>query len=122
MAFDRVDFNYIWATLQAMGLGRKFLQLMKGLILDGIVKIHINGKFSDEIKLARGVHQGCPLAPMLFAISTQPLPSYIQAECLKGWLLGLQITPSLQICERLFFDEIGIHIPTSEICFQEVES
>lgn len=37
-------------------------------------------------------------------------------------MIGLQISPTLQICERLFVDDVGILIPTSEICFQEVEA
>lgn len=55
-AFDRVDFEYIWATLAAIGLGGTFLTLMKGLIIGGSVKIHINGQFSEPIPLERGTH------------------------------------------------------------------
>lgn len=77
-AFDRVNFEYIWATLIAMGLGGKFLLLIKGLVLGGSVKIHVNGLFSEDIALDRGVRQGCPLAPLLFALSTQPLLVFLR--------------------------------------------
>jgi hypothetical protein len=32
-AFDRVDFDYLWQTLDKMGLGGKLLQLVKGLVI-----------------------------------------------------------------------------------------
>lgn len=54
-AFDRVDFNYIWATLTTLGLGGKFFQLMQGVILGGSIKNHINGQFLVEIPLSQGV-------------------------------------------------------------------
>lgn len=50
-AFDQVGFKYIWETLEAIGLGGKFLMMVKGLILGGSVKIHVNGLFSEDIKL-----------------------------------------------------------------------
>lgn len=120
-AFDRVNLNYIWANLSEMGLGGIFLQLMKGLILGGTVKIHINGQFFEDIILSRGVCQGCPLSPLLFAISMQPLLAYIQGERQHGRMVGLQISPSLQICERLFANDVGILILATKSHFQEVE-
>lgn len=57
-AFDQVDFDYIWAMLTTLGLGGKFLQLVKGLILRAHVKIHMNGRFSTEVKIEHGVCQG----------------------------------------------------------------
>lgn len=79
-AFNRVGFKYIWATLQAMGLGGQFLKLVRVLLEGGSIKIHINGCFSSPIMLEQGARQGCPLAPMFFALSTQPLLAFLQHE------------------------------------------
>lgn len=54
-AFDRVDFDYIWATIKTMGLGGKFLTLMKGLIIGVSIKMYINVQFSKPIPLEWGV-------------------------------------------------------------------
>lgn len=70
--------------LEAMGLGGRFLMLVKGLIIGGMVKIHVNGLFLEEIKLDQGVCQGCPLAPLLFALITQPFLGFLQEERLHG--------------------------------------
>jgi hypothetical protein len=76
-AFDRVDFEYLWQTLELMGLGGTFLKLVKGLVIGANAKVLVNGIFTDRISIERGVRQGDLLAPLLFAISTQPLISYI---------------------------------------------
>lgn len=117
-AFDRVDFSYIWATLSSLGLGGKFLQLVQGLILGAHVKIYMNGRFSSIINIERGVRQGCPLSPMLFALCTQPLLTYLQHQRDIGFLPGLPITNSLSIGERLFADDMAIFLPTDHTSFQ----
>jgi hypothetical protein len=85
-AFDRVDFNYLWRTLDIMGLGGKFLQLIQGLVIGATAKVIVNGLYTDPIKLDRGVRQGDPLAPLLFAISTQPLITYMDHQIATGKL------------------------------------
>lgn len=120
-AFDRVDFNYIWASLRALGLGGKFLTLMQGLILGGSVKTHSNGHFSEPIPLQRGVHQGCPLAPMLFALNTQPLLAFLQAERSQGRMLGIHIDGPIFVCKRMFADDLGVLLPASPQNFQELK-
>lgn len=50
-AFDQVDFNYIWATLEAMGLGRQFPTLIEDLLMGRSIKININGHFYVDTTL-----------------------------------------------------------------------
>lgn len=52
-------------------------------------KLHINGLRSEAILLGRGVRQGYPLSPLLFAISTQPLMSFMDLELENGRLTEL---------------------------------
>lgn len=67
-----------------MGLGGQFTMLLKGLVLGGIAKIHFNGLLSKVIILKCGVFQGFPLAPLLLALTIQPLLAYLQHEHSKG--------------------------------------
>lgn len=57
-AFDRVEHPYIWAVLTKIGLGGTFLMLVKGLLVGAISKVHVNGRFTKEIPITRGVCQG----------------------------------------------------------------
>lgn len=120
-AFDRAVFEYIWATLTAMGLGVRFLHLIRSLSLGASVKIHVNESFSSDIPIQRGAHQGCPLAPLLFSLTTQPLLDFLDNKRTHNKMTGIRITDNLSICERLFVDDIGILIPATESCFSEVK-
>lgn len=64
-AFDRVEHPYIWAVLEKVGLGGTFLKLVKGLLVSAVPKVHINGRFTEEIPIMRGVQEGCPLYPLI---------------------------------------------------------
>ncbi|KAL3700037.1 hypothetical protein R1sor_018059 [Riccia sorocarpa] len=72
-AYDGVRHDYIWDTLLAMNFDPVFIRLLQGLVLQGSSKVHLNGWFTEEIPQDRGVRQGCPVAPYLFVLSTQPL-------------------------------------------------
>lgn len=118
-AFDHVDLTYIWTMLQAMGLGWKFLSLTYGLILSDSIKIHINGRFLESIK--RVVCQGCPLVPMLFSLTAQPLLAFFKEEHMLGRLKGVWVDDNIYICERLFCGWFGCPHPNTQSLIQEVE-
>lgn len=72
-AFNKVEHNFIWDVLKAVGLGGTFLKLVQSLLSHAILKVHINDNFIAKFKVTRGVRQGCPLSPLIFSLPTQPL-------------------------------------------------
>lgn len=74
-------------------------------------KIHINGRFSEDIFITYNIRQGCPISSFLFAIAMQPFlafPNYWIEKCL---LLGTSICNSLTISCHFFGDNLGQFIP-----------
>ena len=60
--FDRVDWDFMCATLRHMGFG-------VNLFYSGVQSaVNVNGHISDFFPLCRGVRQGCPLSPLLYAL------------------------------------------------------
>ncbi|KAL3693334.1 hypothetical protein R1sor_006985 [Riccia sorocarpa] len=107
-AYDRVIHSYLWSVLDTLGFGSHFITLLHGLVENATSVVHINGGFTREINLDRGVRQGCPIAPMLFTLSTQPLMELLRVEQVKGQLQGLEAGNGHQVLEALFADDTGL--------------
>ena len=72
-AYDRIGCEYLLAVIKKMGLGDSFLSMVNTLFQNAHAIVQVNGYASYKFKLARSVRQGCPLAPLLFAMATDPL-------------------------------------------------
>ncbi|KAL3680315.1 hypothetical protein R1sor_023271 [Riccia sorocarpa] len=107
-AYDMVDHSYLWDVMCAMGFDEKFLRLTKALVEDSTSTIHVNGRFSEPISIGRGVKQGCPLAPLLFAISTQPLMTFLREQEQQGNLTGLKLSYGRSILHNFYADDSGV--------------
>jgi hypothetical protein len=92
----------------------QILALVKGLVTGAVAKIHMNGLFSEPIPILQGFRQG---APLLFAISTKPLLSRLATALIHNTELGVKIIDNLQVCHRLFANDVGIFILAIENAF-----
>jgi exonuclease III len=72
-AFDSVSHEYIETTLKAYGFGPMYLKTFRTLYNEITARILVNGFFSDQIKIKRGVKQGDALSCALFIICIDPL-------------------------------------------------
>lgn len=63
-AFDKVNHDYLWATLAAMHLDPLVIILLQGLITRAEVKVHVNGLYTRSFPLERGVREGDPMSPL----------------------------------------------------------
>lgn len=61
------------------------------------------------------------LAPMLFAITMEPLLSFLKEQWNASRMMGIQILQILHLYECMFVDDMGILITTTQQCFSEVE-
>ncbi|KAL3696995.1 hypothetical protein R1sor_011071 [Riccia sorocarpa] len=113
-AYDRVSHSYLWRVLDEMGFGQVFINLLKGLVEKASSVVHINGAFTGDIQLDRGVRQGCPIAPLLFSLSTQPLMAMLKEAQIQGQVEGLELGDSKQMLEALFADDTGLILRADE--------
>ena len=66
-AFDKIDRNLLFKTMQKLGVSPLYINIIKMLYTNNTSTIINNGFLSSPISLERGLRQGCPL----------PLPLYI---------------------------------------------
>ncbi len=65
-AFDRLEWNYMWAVLQCFGFGEHFVSMIKTLYHSPAASVITGNIISPSFPLQRGTRQGCPLSPLLF--------------------------------------------------------
>lgn len=68
-AFDRLEWNYLWQVLEAFGLGSGYIKMVKVLYSNPSAMVFSGNIFSSPFPVSRGSRQGCPLSPLLFALS-----------------------------------------------------
>ena len=79
-AFDRVEWDFLFATLRRFGFGERFIAWVKLLYTSPLASVRTNDISSPYFELQRGTRQGCPLSPLLFALSIKPLAIAIRSD------------------------------------------
>ena len=112
-AFDRVDWAFLFKTLQHLGFGPSFFGWIKLLYINISSAVLANGYSSDFFKPTRGVRQGCPLFPLLYIITMEVLAANIRAHPhIKG--LELPRIPRPLPVLSLYADDTSV-IVTSDL-------
>lgn len=84
-AFDSVSWQYLYNVLMKFRFSKSIINIIKALYDYSTARIKINGHLSKPITLQRGVRQGCPWSPLLFALFLEPLAQHIrQNEKISG--------------------------------------
>ena len=76
-AFDRVKWHYLWRVLDHLGFPAEFGIVIRALYTGLSSTLMIPGATQVVLRPSRGVRQGCPLSPALFALFTEPLGALI---------------------------------------------
>lgn len=80
-AFDRVAHSFLLSLLNKVG-AIELSNWVKICYEDIRTAISITGALGNEIKIERGVRQGCPMSPVLFALYLEP--KYCRGKCRRG--------------------------------------
>lgn len=83
-AFDTIEHQFIFLSLEKFGFGDFFSKAIKTIYANGNSSIKLKNGTSPGFNLERGIRQGCPISPYLFLLCTQILTTYVCNSALQG--------------------------------------
>uniref|UniRef100_A0A8C5MEQ8 Reverse transcriptase domain-containing protein n=1 Tax=Leptobrachium leishanense TaxID=445787 RepID=A0A8C5MEQ8_9ANUR len=77
-AFDRVEWPFLFATLSRLGLPDFYINMVRALYSGMSAQVRVPGSSPIRFPICNGTRQGCPLSPLLFLLSLEPLLAAIR--------------------------------------------
>lgn len=103
-AYDRVEWDFLWTTLQAFGFNDTWIKWIKACVTTVSYSPAINNNSTSLIMPTRGLRQGDPLSPALFVICMEVLSrKLLMHSQIKKDGIGIKITPYAPTIPGLFF-------------------
>ncbi len=100
-AFDSLEWNFMTTVLQKFNFGNGFIKWVNILYNKPLISIKNNGWLSKDIKLQRGIRQGCPLSALLFVLAVEIMAIEIRKnQNIRGFQCG-----NTEIKDSLYADD-----------------
>lgn len=90
-AFDTINWDFLWQSLENLGFGCKLIGSLKRLFHSSKISVLVNGSPTSEFKVSNGVRRGDPLSPLLFNLAVGVLNSLIKKARALGLIQGIQL-------------------------------
>lgn len=102
-AYDRVEWNFLSATMSCMGFHKNFVNLVMRCTSSVSFSILINGFPGRHFTPSRGLRQGDPLSPYLFLFCADALSALLRKAETNHLLHGARICREAPSVSHLFF-------------------
>jgi hypothetical protein len=127
MHFDRVRHNFLFKVMENFGFAPAFISWIKACIGSPWIAPLVNGRATRFFQATRGLRQGCPLSPLLYAIQASVLSFQLDHNQTHNNLLGLRIAPGVKdINHAQFADDTlllgGASVQTTKKFKKELDS
>ncbi|XP_073153487.1 uncharacterized protein [Henckelia pumila] len=119
-AYYRVEWNYLESIMLKMGFHLRWVNLIMRCVTSVSYSFRVNQSIFGEVKPKRGLRQGDPLSPYLFAICAQGLSAIFHQATTNKLFRGVKIANNFPMVSHLFFadDSIIFFRATVQECLQ----
>lgn len=120
-AFDRVEWGFLFHTLEAFGFGKNFIRWIKLLYSSPVASVRTNNMQSQYFPLQRSTRQGCPLSPLLFALAIEPLSIALCSDARITGIFrnGIEQRVSLYADDLLLYiSDFSVSVPAALAIFK----
>ncbi|KAH0816026.1 hypothetical protein GEV33_006765 [Tenebrio molitor] len=96
-AFDNVERDLLWEYLRKEGINEHLVTKIEEIYEETISRVRVDGRVSECFKTNKGVRQGCPLSPSLFAAFIGDIEEMFRKGQAGGVVVGKEKVWSLNI-------------------------
>ncbi|XP_073133915.1 uncharacterized protein [Henckelia pumila] len=104
-AYDRVEWNFLEAFMLKLGFNESWVGKVMSCISSVSYSFKVNQHELGNLIPGRGIRQGDPLSPYLFALCAQGLSAMLSSFESQGCFKGVRIASSCPSLSHLFFAE-----------------
>ena len=87
-AFDNLDRETLWEVMERRGIDKELVKKIQEVYEETVCAVKVNEKVSKQFWTVKGVRQGCPLSPSLFAIYIAEIDEKLAAAQMGGVVVG----------------------------------
>ncbi len=106
--FDRIEWNFLFTALSKLGFNSTWVRWVRTLYLHATSVIRINGEAGLVFQLAQSIHQGCPLAPYIFILTTDVLGHMLEDP--RYDVEGLNLPRGGRLRDQTFADDTALYL------------
>ena len=108
--FDRVDHRFLASVLETAGFEPEFRRWISMMYHNPQAVVQVNGRRSRVFAIERSVRQGCPLSPLLYVLTLEPILRRLWDERTSPSLRGIPFVSSLAARVSTFADDITVFV------------
>ncbi|KAK1312126.1 putative ribonuclease H protein [Acorus calamus] len=110
-AYDNVDWRFLLHVLSLHGFNSQWISMIEHCIGTVKASILINGEPAGYFPICRGLRQGDPLSPVLFALVANIFSSMCSKAAAEGWLVGLScVIEGTQLTHLQYADDTMVFV------------